>query len=140
MTEHEVAQLDPLEAHALLAHDPAAVLLDVRSRMEFEYVGHPVGALNVPWSDWPEWKPDPAFPSAVHEALRGLGRNQPERTPVLLLCRSGGRSLAAARVLLRAGFEEVYNVREGFEGERNAERHRSSVNGWRFRGLPWEQG
>lgn len=139
MSEADVPQLDPAAAHARLAADREAVLVDVRSRMEFDYVGHPVGALHVPWSEWPAWQPDPGFAEAVGQALRALGREPPEATPLLLLCRSGARSAAAARALVGAGFREVYNVAEGFEGRRDAAGHRSTLDGWRFRGLPWEQ-
>ena len=59
--------------------------------------------------------------------------------PVVLICRSGKRSHAAAELLLREGFVEVYNVAEGFEGELDEDHRRSSVGGWRFNGLPWEQ-
>jgi rhodanese-related sulfurtransferase len=59
--------------------------------------------------------------------------------PILLLCRSGQRSVDAGHALEAAGFNRVINVLHGFEGDLNAEFHRSSVNGWRFDQLPWEQ-
>lgn len=134
-----LGHLDPEQAHALLQREPGAVLLDVRSRMEHDYVGHPPGALHVAWSEWPAWQPDPGFVEAVRAALGAQGRTHPERTPVLTLCRSGARSAAAGRALLAAGFQQVYNIDEGFEGARDAQGHRSSIDGWRCRGLPWEQ-
>lgn len=135
-----VNRVDPLHAHAQLAADPTAVLIDVRSRMEFDYVGHPVGALHVPWKEAPEWRVNPGFVDAVRELLRADGGGAPEGRPVYLLCRSGVRSLAAGEELVRQGFRRVYNIEEGFEGEKDGESHRSTINGWRFRGLPWEQG
>jgi rhodanese-related sulfurtransferase len=134
-----VNRVDPLQAHAQIAADPMAVLIDVRSRMEFDYVGHPIGAVHVPWKEFPEWKVNAGFVDAVRELL-GSDGVAPEGRPVYLLCRSGARSLAAGEELVRHGFRHVYNIEEGFEGERDAENHRGAINGWRFRGLPWEQG
>jgi len=135
-----VHRVDPLQAHAQIVADPLAVLIDVRSRMEFDYVGHPIGALHVPWKEFPEWTVNSGFVDAVRELLRAEDGVAPEARPVYLLCRSGARSLAAAEELVRHGFSRVYNIEEGFEGDKDAENHRSTINGWRFRGLPWEQG
>lgn len=135
-----VAELDPKDAWDLLRRQPEAVLLDVRSRMEFEYVGHPVGAVHVPWQEYPDWHVDPGFVAHVSERLQVARPGwAPEEVPVLALCRSGKRSEAAAAALAAAGFRRVYNIREGFEGDRDADRHRGTVNGWRHHGLPWEQ-
>jgi rhodanese-related sulfurtransferase len=135
-----VNRVDPLQAHAQIAADPLAVLIDVRSRMEFDYVGHPIGALHVPWKEFPEWQVNPGFVDAVRELLRADGGVASVDRPVYLLCRSGARSLAAGEELVRQGFRRVYNIEEGFEGEKDAENHRNTISGWRFRGLPWEQG
>ena len=59
--------------------------------------------------------------------------------PIVLICRSGKRSMEAGRVLLEAGFKRVFSINEGFEGELDDHHHRSTVGGWRFHGLPWEQ-
>jgi rhodanese-related sulfurtransferase len=136
-----ITEVDPRQAWELLQRHPEAVLLDVRSRMEFEYVGHPVGALHVPWSEFPDWRPDPDFVARVRERLLALRPGfEPEDVPLVSLCRSGNRSAAAGLALEQAGFRRVYNMREGFEGDRDAQRHRGTVGGWRFHGLPWEQG
>jgi len=135
-----VNRVDPLQAHAQIAADPLAVLIDVRSRMEFDYVGHPIGALHVPWKEFPEWRVNTGFVDAVRELLGADGGVASVDRPVYLLCRSGARSLAAGEELVRRGFRRVYNIEEGFEGEKDAENHRSTISGWRFRGLPWEQG
>jgi rhodanese-related sulfurtransferase len=135
-----VKRVDPLQAHAQIAADPMAVLLDVRSRMEYDYVGHPIGAVHVPWKEFPEWRINADFVDAVRSLLRAAGVAEPEERPVYLLCRSGARSLAAGEELVRHGFRQIYNIEEGFEGEKDAENHRGAINGWRFRGLPWEQG
>ena len=139
MPERGVCDATPEQAWEILRDKPEAVLLDVRTRMEYEYVGHPPGAVHVPWQEIPDWKVRPEFVSEVREALRATGSAAPEQIPVLAMCRSGKRSLAAAEELARQGFREVYNIVEGFEGDRDPDGHRSSVNGWRYRGLPWEQ-
>ena len=132
--------LSPVSAWRLLQDRQDAVLVDVRSGAEYFFVGHPAGAANVPWMDEPHWRVNPDFSREVRHTLRALRPGQPTETiPVLLICRSGVRSLAAAQALLVDGFQDVYNVAYGFEGEIDAQHHRSTVNGWRFEGLPWEQ-
>lgn len=121
--------------------DPRAVMIDVRSSMEHLFVGHPTGSVHVPWIDAPEWTVNPDFVTEVRKVmLGGIGSlEHGGDAPVLLICRSGKRSLEAGKLLLNNGFNDVYNVGEGFEGELDDTHHRSSVGGWRFHGLPWEQ-
>jgi rhodanese-related sulfurtransferase len=120
-------------AHAALEADPRAVLIDVRDPVEFSFVGHPVGAVNVPWKFAPEMRPNPEFLDQVSQIVAD------KATPLFLLCRSGQRSLAAANVLAEAGYTDLTNVEEGFEGPMDAAKHRSKMAGWRFLGLPWLQ-
>ena len=136
-----VITLHPREAWQLLQDDPRAVMVDVRSHMEFLFIGHPVGAINIPWIDEPDWTINPHFAVEVRKLiLGGLDHREGGRNvPVILICRSGKRSLEAGEELLRQGFHEVYNVADGFEGELDEHHHRSSLGGWRFEGLPWEQ-
>lgn len=135
-----IRSIDPVDAWRLLQSNPQAILIDVRSSVEFLFVGHPVGAIHVPWMDEPDWTQNPEFTRQVTAGVAGT-RNGAEaaRIPVLLICRSGKRSLEAGEVLAQAGFAELYNVSTGFEGDLDHEHHRSTVNGWRFDGLPWEQ-
>lgn len=126
--------LDPLAAYAFMQQRPEAVLVDCRSEIEFLYVGHPLGAEHVAWQEAPDWEIDPGFADNVKYLVRG----NLER-PVLLICRSGHRSLHAADALETAGFACVINVLEGFEGHRDENNHRGTLGGWRFRGLPWQQ-
>ncbi|HHH47286.1 MAG TPA: rhodanese-like domain-containing protein [Gammaproteobacteria bacterium] len=140
MSKNEVKSLTPKEAYELLEKNPSAVMIDVRSSMEFLFVGHPKGAIHVAWIDEPDWKVDPEFPAHVRQVmLGGLSCHDEGCAPVVLICRSGKRSLEAGEALIKDGFPEVYNVLEGFEGELDDEHHRSSLGGWRFHGLPWEQ-
>lgn len=139
MTPDDVTHATPDAVWHCLQQDPNAVLLDVRTRMEYEYVGHPIGAVHVAYSEWPTFAPEPGFVDAVGKALQDRGNESPQTVRLFTICRSGTRSLAAARALRAAGYAAVVNVAEGFEGERDGARHRSTVNGWRARGLPWEQ-
>ena len=136
-----IKEVNPAEAWQILRDDPQAVLLDVRSRVEFSYVGHPPGAINVPWKDAPDWRVDGRFVDKVRAALaeRFPDRESYEDVPILALCRSGARSRSAGEALQEQGFARVYNVAEGFEGDLDENRHRNTVNGWRVHGLPWEQ-
>jgi rhodanese-related sulfurtransferase len=126
--------LDPQAAYAFMQQRPEAVLVDCRTEIEFLYVGHPVGAEHVAWQEAPDWEIDPGFVDNVKYLVRG----NLER-PVLVICRSGHRSLHAADALETAGFANVINVLEGFEGHRDENNHRGTLGGWRFRGLPWQQ-
>jgi rhodanese-related sulfurtransferase len=132
----EVKSLTPKEAFRFLEEHPNALFIDVRSNMEFLFVGHPAGAIHIPWIDEPDWSINPHFVTQVRQAMLG---GQHGAAPVLLICRSGVRSLEAGKALIEASIPEVYNVIEGFEGALNDHHHRSSVGGWRFHGLPWEQ-
>jgi rhodanese-related sulfurtransferase len=142
VTEPNVQELDPQEAWQLLQDEPKAVLVDVRSHMEFLFIGHPAGAINIPWIDEPDWEINPNFVRELRQLLLG-GLSHDEGggndVPVVLICRSGKRSREAGQLLLQKGFHRVYNVSEGFEGELDDEHHRSTIGGWRFAGLPWEQ-
>ena len=137
----EVKGLGPREAWDLLQRNPRALLVDIRSNLEYLFVGHPMGAVHVPWIDEPDWVVNPHFVTDIRKLiLGGLSHDQPgSSAPIVLICRSGKRSLEAGRALMEAGFQEIYHVDEGFEGDLDEQHHRSSRGGWRFHGLPWEQ-
>jgi rhodanese-related sulfurtransferase len=126
--------LTPKEAYEFIHHNTDAVFVDVRSEIEFFYVGHPVGAEHVPWQEPPEWDVLPEFTSHVKALVAGV-----KSRPVVLICRSGRRSVDAGKVLEGAGFTNVYNVLHGFEGDLDEQFHRGKKNGWRFEALPWAQ-
>jgi rhodanese-related sulfurtransferase len=138
---NKVKTLMPAQAWKLLEESPRAVLIDVRSSMEYLFVGHPRGSVHVAWIDEPDWVVNPHFLTEVRKVmLGGIGVEEHRSdAPVLLICRSGKRSLEAGKLLIDNGFNEVYNVAEGFEGELDELHHRSTTGGWRFHGLPWEQ-
>jgi rhodanese-related sulfurtransferase len=133
--------LTPKQAWQLLQDNPRAVLVDIRSTMEFLFVGHPASALHVAWIDEPEWTVNPHFVTDVRKVMLGgaTAHAGVSGAPVILICRSGKRSIDAGSALLEAGFSQVYQVDEGFEGELDDHHQRGSVGGWRFHGLPWEQ-
>ena len=124
----------PKDAWALLQANPDARLIDIRMEIESMYVGRPPGAINVPWYEYPDFTPNAqAFCQTV------LSEIHRKDHPVLLLCRSGQRTLDAGQALEAEGFTQVINILHGFEGDLNDKFHRSALNGWRHDGLPWEQ-
>jgi rhodanese-related sulfurtransferase len=139
-SKNHVKGITPPEAQKLLEDNPSAVLIDVRSSMEYLFVGHAKGSVHVAWIDEPDWKIDPDFPAHVRQVmLGGLSCDDDGCAPVVLICRSGKRSHEAGEALIKDGFQIVYNVLEGFEGELDDNHHRSTLGGWRFHNLPWEQ-
>ena len=141
MSEMTPKSVSPKDAWELLESEPRALLIDVRSSMEYLFVGHPKGAIHIPWIDEPDWVVNPNFVRTIRELMLGgvIDVAGSGTAPVLLICRSGKRSLEAGRLLLESGFSDVSNVEEGFEGELDEMHHRSTVGGWRYYGLPWEQ-
>ena len=124
--------LTPKQAHEFLQNNPEAVFIDVRSEIEYFFVGHPEDSILIPWYDSPVWEITPKF---VAHVKKDASMNR----PVVLICRSGRRSVEAGLALEKAGLAEVYNVLHGFEGELDSNHHRNAENGWRFDGLPWRQ-
>lgn len=126
----------------MLAADPAAQLIDVRTTSEWNYVGLPDLAtlgrkpLLVEWQSFPGGARNESF---VAESQRGLAGG-PKDAPVLLLCRSGVRSRVAAQALTAQGYTRAYNISGGFEGDHDDNGQRGHVNGWKADGLPWRQG
>ncbi|MDN5791282.1 MAG: rhodanese-like domain-containing protein [Micrococcales bacterium] len=134
-----VGEVSPTDAWNALTHDPRAVLVDVRTRAEWSYVGIPdltqtgKDLVLIEWQTYPDGTVNPHFTDQL--AAAGIEHDQ----PVYFLCRSGARSRWAAEAAIRAGWDEAYNVVEGFEGPPDAARHRV-VSGWKTAGLPWVQG
>ncbi len=124
--------LTPAEAHAL-SRD-GAKLIDVRTKAECEWVGRVPDALQIEWNTWPGGARNPNFAPELQAAVPATD------TPVMFLCRSGGRSHGAAALAAQLGYKRAFNVLEGFEGDKDASGHRNTVGGWRKAGLPWTQG
>ena len=108
-----------------------AVLVDVRSDAERAWVGFVPGAQALAWKQWPGMAMNPAFDAGI-QALGQDGKK------LVLLCRSGVRSVAAAQRATELGLQ-AYNILEGFEGDPDLSAQRGKLGGWRFHGLPWQQ-
>lgn len=126
--------LTPTETWHYLQQHPDALFVDVRMEIEYLYVGHPPGVVHVAWYEYPEMQ---AHPDKFVEQVRREG-GDPSRS-VVLICRSGKRTVDAGLALEAAGFAEVVNVLHGFEGDLDEHFQRGRLNGWRHEGLPWEQ-
>lgn len=126
-------EVTPDEAFQLLQALPGAVIVDVRTRAEWDWVGRVPNAIEIDWVQYPEMTRNPGF---ITELERQVDRG----ATILFLCRSGVRSRSAASAAIDAGFSAAYNILEGFEGDKDAQNHRGSLGGWRFHGLPWYQG
>ena len=132
------------DAWARLQRDAGAVLVDVRTRPEWAFVGLPdlssIGkrVLTLEWQTFPEGRVDPDFAERLSGLLESAGVEKDAE--VFFICRSGARSHAAALALADAGFSRCRNVAEGFEGPLDAGRHRGQIAGWKAAGLPWTQG
>ncbi|WP_231402898.1 rhodanese-like domain-containing protein [Caenimonas aquaedulcis] len=109
-----------------------AVLVDVRTDAEREWVGFVPGAVPLAWKQWPGMAVNVAFDEGLKAAV-------PPGKKALLMCRSGVRSIAAAKRATELGIE-AYNILEGFEGDPDENAQRGKRGGWRLRGLPWRQG
>src|SRR6202521_4153103 len=126
--------VSPTDAYAVLRAAPDARLIDVRTRPEWDYVGHVPDSSLLEWNAYPDGRRNPEF-------LPELRVKAPDpEAPLLFLCRTAHRSDGAARVAAAAGYSKAFNVLEGFEGDKDAAGQRGKLGGWRKAGLPWVQG
>lgn len=143
-TVPQVSEVTPREAWEILSADSRAALVDVRTRAEWGFVGGPdlseLGkqVIQVEWQVWPDMSQNPAFVGTT------LGQIGDDPSQILFLCRSGVRSMRAANAVADAlaatgASVPCINVAEGFEGDLNADRRRGGLNGWKARGLAWQQ-
>ncbi|UYN95024.1 MAG: rhodanese-like domain-containing protein [Enhydrobacter sp.] len=129
----------PATAWKILQDDAKAVLIDVRTRAEWNYVGLPdLAALGkkpalVEWQVFPSMQPNAEFVAALAGAVAD------KDAPLLFICRSGARSAAAAKAMTAAGYSSCFNVADGFEGPLDAQARRGATAGWKAAGLPWRQ-
>jgi rhodanese-related sulfurtransferase len=129
----------PEQAWTALRDEPGAVLVDVRTRAEWSYVGLPdLGGIGkepvlIEWQTYPDGRVNDRFTAQLEEA--GVAKD----APVYFLCRSGVRSVSAATTATQQGWSRSHNVLHGFEGPHDETRHRT-VAGWKVAGLPWVQG
>ena len=142
--DRPVDNVDVEAAWQALKSRAGSQLIDVRTRAEWAYVGIPdLGPLSkravlVEWQTFPDQTVDPRFVERLAGELKALGVKPDD--DLFFICRSGGRSLAAAKAMAAMGYHACHNVAGGFEGPLDDERHRGTVGGWKAAGLPWLQG
>jgi rhodanese-related sulfurtransferase len=127
-----VKEISPQEAYDL-AKKAGVYLIDVRTIAEYVYVGHPENAYCLPILFWDERE----LVQVRNESfLQDLTSKFKKEDTLVFICRSGNRSPVTARMAVAAGFQEVFNVPEGFEGKKDEKGYRT-VNGGKNRGLPF---
>ena len=136
---HAGGNVTPTEAFKMLTENPEdTFLIDVRSMAEYELVGHPFMAYNIPYMFWTSkgMKTNPDFTKDVAEKFKKTDK-------LIVICRSGKRSCRATNKLVKAGFKRVYNMLDGFEGDKVKTLsspdfgHRRKINGWQHDKLPY---
>lgn len=139
----DIPEAAPGDVWEHLQNDVAAQLIDVRTPAEWTFAGHPdlsaIGKSVVfaQWTSFPDNVTDPQFAERLEKALLEAGLSK--EAPLFFLCRSGVRSLAAARAMAARGFTQCHNVTDGFEGPPDAKRRRGNISGWKASSLDWMQ-
>ena len=153
-----------IEAYDMLNTVPDTYLIDVRTRAEYQLIGHPPTAYLFPYLFWTNklGKKEAGwiypFNNKNKSFVEDISKKFQKTNNLLMLCRDGTRSILAARELIKNGFKNIYNVKDGFEGPpfpyfENENRHKfyrqlakrnkiPSYNhrgfyGWQWWGLPW---
>lgn len=132
------------DAWALLEADQGTQLVDVRTRAEWSFVGLPdLSGLSrelglIEWVSFPDMAANISFQDQLNKFLKAQGAAEDD--VIMFLCRSGQRSIGAARAATAMGYKHALNVLGGFEGNPDEQGHRGKVNGWKVEGLPWKQG
>lgn len=139
LPESVMGEVTPAQAWDALCADENAMLIDVRTLPEWQFVGMPDLSAARGKMAMISWKLYPGFAlnTEFEAQLRAAGAR--EETPFYFICRSGGRSMDAALAMIQAGFSHCFNVLEGFEGEPDSARRRGVASGWKAAGLPWSQ-
>lgn len=128
---HYSGDLDSKTAWQLV-QDQYALLVDVRSNEERKFVGYIEHSFHVPWAQGTSLTRNPRF-------IKDLEKVADKEQILIFICRSGQRSALAASAAIDAGFKQVYNIIDGFEGRLNTVSQRNQVNGWKYLNLPWIQ-
>ena len=123
----------------------AKLFVDVRDPIEITVVGHPAGLSKVIPLRTATHVVDPKTGQYVMAANKSVladfdallaAKGKSKADTVFVTCRSGSRSASIARMLIGNGYSDVWNLTEGFEGDKARDGSRSK-NGWRNAGLPW---
>jgi rhodanese-related sulfurtransferase len=145
--KHKGGDVTPTEAYRMLKENPNnTFLVDVRTRYEYQDIGHPPGAYNIPWKFYTTDAGKKGYKKVVNKNFGQdlLARFNPETDTLLLLCRSAQRTIAASTAAVDAGFkpDKVFNVLGGFEGDKVKDKNspfsgKRMLGGWRLENLPW---
>ena len=124
-------ELTPAETfNAIERAATSVIIVDVRSQAELDLVGRVPNAIHIEWAFYPGMVPNVDFASQLQDAVK-------QDKTIVFMCRTGGRSHNAAVLAHQLGYQSVYNMAEGFEGEANTMKQRTLINGWKHAGLPW---
>lgn len=140
-----VTEMSPAETYDALLKTDDAILIDVRTKAEWAFVGIPdLSAENrrlllSEWKQYPDMAQNSDF---VEDVMNALDGQLPSK--LFFICRSGARSMQAAHAMAvslsaKGGNGECVNVAEGFEGDLGPDSHRGTIGGWKAAGLPWRQ-
>ena len=139
----KVGNIEVGEVWNRLKSDPKSALIDVRTRAEWAFVGlvdlSEIGKTPVliEWQVYPSNEIDQHFAKKLSDELANRGADL--ESDLFFVCRSGQRSLSAARLMAEAGYKSCHNVADGFEGPMDSDRHRGAIAGWKAKKLPWAQ-
>ena len=139
ISKQKVINLNSFECFKKISENFKSYLIDVRTKPEWQFVGVPdLSSINnstifISWQEYPEMNINRNFEK--HVVQKSITKND----NIFLICRSGQRSLKAAEYLSSVGYQNCFNVLDGFEGEKDNINHRSSLSGWKFNNLPWKQ-
>ena len=129
----EATAIESRESYEMVVKSPTnTFIIDVRTRAEYQFVGHPDlpnGAANIPLKFYPSWETNIDFVKDVEARYK-------KGDILITICRSGTRAEAAAKLLLDAGFKNVFYMTDSFEGSKDEKGHRT-VDGWKVNGLPY---
>lgn len=138
--DNYAGDVSPQEAWNTLSKNADAVLVDVRTLPEWNFVGVSDLTSIAKEPVFEEWQCYPTMKVNENFVMDISAKIGSKNAPVLFLCRSGARSKAAAIAVTAQGFLHAYNISGGFEGDLDETRHRGNRNGWKATGLPWKQG
>ncbi len=140
-----VSQISPKEAYQLLTNDKNSVLIDVRTFEEIHFVGFvdpeafDSRMVLLPWQIFPDMQINPEFAEGLDEGMQNFFSDVAKEVKIIFICRTGGRSNAAANHAINLGYKNCFNLSSGFEGDLNKDSHRGKINGWKADLLPWRQ-
>lgn len=133
-----INEITSTEAYQALSNEPDAILVDCRTKEEWQLLGTPdLGVIGkrtvlIEWQDF-QGRVNDNFGDQVEDITE-------TDCPVYVICRSGGRSRSACEALIAHGFEQCFNIKDGFDGKLNDQGQRGRMEGWQFSDLPWTQG